>query len=146
MSRVYEPLAHNSAFLALVEEVCAALTASGRPEGVPVGNCSGEGLTAPYAVFYPLGATGFDGSLSPDDLDSDVSPSTQITFIGETPEQVQWLQGKVRAGVVGKQLVVAGRELGVIRLRDEQPARRDDNVNPFVYWSADQYGCFSTPA
>jgi hypothetical protein len=137
----YSPLDHTNAIIAAIEAL-----------GVTVGDGGGDqdgsvqtDLTPPYAVVYALGST-FAGSMATDDLDSDAWPTTQVTFVGVGREQVQWLQNKVRVGLVGQRLTVANRALGIVRLHMELPAGRDTTVTPYLWWAVDQYRCYSTPA
>lgn len=136
---VYSSRLHTSAFVAAVEALGVTTGDGGGDAQGPVQ----KDLTLPYAVVHAVGSS-FDGPMG--DLDADAFAITQVTFCGETREQAQWLQDKVRSGLVGTVLTVAGRSLGTVRMHMERPAGRDTTVTPYVWWAVDQYRVFSTPS
>jgi hypothetical protein len=102
--------------------------------------------TLPYCIVYPLGAVQLDGSLEAGDEQNDVWPAWQVTSIGSTREQAEWLQDKVRAGLLGTYLTVAGRRVGPVRLDEAQAAQRDTDVTPYAYYAVDRFRLLSTPS
>lgn len=128
---------HNDAMLAAVTAAAA---------GFAVGDAvKPDGTALPYAVVYPLGSPTFDGSLAVSDLDDDAWPTTQVTFVGVSRQQVDGLRDRVRA-LLGTYVVVEGRRVGPIRLHDERPIERDDDVTPPLLYAVDRYRPFSTSA
>jgi hypothetical protein len=140
---------HNAAILAAVQAICTSLSPIRYVgDGDVPAEVKTEGVvtTYPYAVIYPLGASTFDGSMASDDLDSDAFPTTQVTFVGVSREQSDWLRDQVRAGLVGTHVVVQDRKVGPVRLHAELPSSKDTTVTPYVFWCVDHYRAFSTPA
>ena len=80
------------------------------------------------------------------DLDADAWPTVQVTFVGDSREQVDSLRDDVRAAVLGTFLDVDGRRVGPVRLHDERPVERDDDVTPPLLYAIDRYRTYSTPA
>lgn len=130
---VYASRLHSDAFLAAVSAIWPRVGDASAPADV----------TLPYAVVYPLDAA-FDGSMS--DLDADADPITQITYVGATREQAQWLRDKVRTDLLGQFLVVSGRRVGPVRIQAERPVLQDRDVTPHLMYAIDRYRAWSTPA
>lgn len=131
---------HNNAML-------AAIRAAGHPAAPRTGDSvRPDDRALPYAVMYPLGSSVFDGSHAAQDLDSDAWPVTQVTFVGESREQVDDLRDAVRAAVLGTYLTVAGRRVGPVRLHDERGVDKDDDTTPPLLFAVDRYRAYSTPA
>ena len=105
---------------------------------VPVGG-------PPYAVLYPLGGAGYDGSLHAQDLDEDAWPTWQVTTVGVSPEQAEGVRDAIRAAVLGQTLTVASSRLGPVRLLDEQGVTIDHDVTPPLFYAIDRYRAYSTP-
>lgn len=127
---------HSNAMLALLTSAWDRMGDATKPDDT----------TLPYAVMYPLGSSVFDGSHADGDLDSDAWPVTQVTYVGESRDQVDQVRDVVRAAVLGNYLTVAGRRVGPIRLDDERPIDRDDDVNPPLLYAIDRFKAYSTPA
>lgn len=137
----YDPRTHTNAIIAAIKALGVTVGDGGGDQDGPLQ----KDLTAPYAVVYTLPAT-LDGSMAVDDLDGDAWPTVQVTFVGQGREQAQWLQAKVRDGLLGSVLVVDGRTCGPIRLHAERTPGRDTTVTPYIWWAIDQYRYLSSPA
>lgn len=136
----YDPRTHTDAIIEAIKALGVTVGDGGGDQDGPVQ----KDLTLPYAVVYTLGSGGFDGPM--DHLDDDAWPTYQVTFCGQSREQAQWLQAKVRDGLVGTRLVVEGSKCGPIRMHAERTPGRDTTVTPYVWWAIDQYRYSSTPA
>ncbi|MEV4557200.1 hypothetical protein AB0K51_09395 [Kitasatospora sp. NPDC049285] len=90
--------------------VQAALVAStGRSCGygaAPLAADKPTGNTIPYCVLYPLGGTSGDGPPF-GDADGDARMIYQVTSIGTTAEQAEWMADKVRTALLGRTSVGA---------------------------------------
>jgi hypothetical protein len=120
-----------------------AVLATLRAAGVTVGNASGAGLTSPYCVLYTdVGA--LDGPLG--DRFADLTQTLFVHGIGTGPEQAQWEADKARVALLTMPITVAGRAVLSITHVTSQPARRDDAVQPPLFYAVDQYRLATTPA
>lgn len=104
----------------------------------------GEDLFEPYMVLYPL-TPEFDGSLADDD-DADIE--YQVTCVGETREQAEWVADAAIAALVRQTVTIAGRAMRApIRLvAGSAGARRDDDVLPSVFYATPRFSLYTTPA
>lgn len=102
-----------------------------------------DDATLPYAVLYPAGAGPLSGPVS--DPFADSSPLFQITCVGRTREQTQWLADKLRPVALGP-LSITGRKVMQPYLETSQPVRRDDSSSPPLFYAADQVRLPTTPA
>jgi hypothetical protein len=137
----YASRPHSSAFLAAARALWPNSVTGAR-----VGDAIAPAdTTLPYAIAYPLGSATFDGSLDTADLDGDAWPLWQITSVGGTREQAEFLRDKFRA-LLGTYLTVAGRRVGPIRLDDEQAVQIDKDVTPHLFYAVDRLRLYSTPS
>ena len=143
---------HNDAVFAAVQAICEALSPvryagdSDVPSQVKDSKGVVDPAKMPYAVVYPLGSSSFDGSMALDDLDSDAFPTSQVTFVGASREQADWLRDQVRPQILGTYLTISDRKVGPVRLHAETPSDKDTTVTPYLFWCVDQYRAFSTPS
>lgn len=100
-------------------------------------------LTLPYAVLYPFGVGPLSGPVS--DSHADADSTVQLTCIGSTREQAEWLADKLRPTALGP-LTVTGRKVMQSLLETSQPVRRDDDVQPPLFVAVDQYRFLTTPS
>lgn len=129
--------------------------ASGRPETNAllaallvahprVGDAVAPGdTTTPYAVLYPAGSGSLIGSVR--NPHEDRPGLYQITCVGLHRQEAEWLAEKLRAVALGP-LSIAGRRVLQASLETSQPVRRDDSTSPPLYYCADQYRLWTTPA
>jgi hypothetical protein len=108
-------------------------------QGVP-----GTAKFKPYRVVYPLAGGMFDGPLGcPDD---DASLTWQVTCVGATRSQCEWVADETNEILIGQPLTVAGRFIS--RVWADMAgggARRDDTVQPPVFIATPRYRVESTP-
>ncbi len=103
----------------LTDDVHAALDAA----GLTVGRSTGEGLTAPFVVVYPL-IQSRDGSLS--DAFSDVTKFYEARCVGVGEEQAEWLADEVEAALHVSALVLT-------ELTRSGLSRDDDTAAPPLF-------------
>jgi hypothetical protein len=139
---------HTNAVVATLETAVAATIAV-------VGDAYKPGVTgwqgepghsqfAPYMIVYPLGG-GFDGTIG--DPDDDASLQWQVTCVGETREQAEWVTDLAIAALVGQPLAIAGRYVPRVELDDAAGGvRPDDSVQPPVFIATPRFTAWSTPA
>jgi hypothetical protein len=70
----------------------------------------------------------------------------QTTCVGLTTEQAHFYAGLIRERVEEKRPVITGQQTGLIRNEFTQPARRDGDVTPPVFYAVDGWSFTSTPA
>lgn len=98
----------------------------------------------PFAVVYPDSGvlTAGERTLAnngPNEL------RFQITSVGQTPDQAQWVADKTSAAVLGGIPTVVGRRVWPTVEEGSQPLRRDDTSTPLFFATA-QYLTRSDPA
>lgn len=139
-----DPRTHNDAFVALVQSAGVVVGDATAPTvdhgwaGTP-----GQSDFVPYCIVYPL-TQGFDGSLGCPDVDSTLA--WQVTCVGSTREQCDWVKGKVDSVVVGAQLVVNSRFVPRIYAEGGTGTRRDDTVQPPVFIATPRYTAMTFPS
>lgn len=74
----------------LTQSLIDTLTAG----GLTVGDATGEGLTPPFVVVYPIAGETFDGTVG--DTWSEVDKPFQPTCVGADRWQAEWLADRVR--------------------------------------------------
>jgi hypothetical protein len=119
-----------------------ALLAALRAAHPSVGHATGAGLTAPYAVLYPAGTGPLGGPVG--DPHADADSTAQLTCVGATAEQAEWLADLLRPVLLGP-LTITGRRLMQSWLETSQPVRRDDDVTPALFYAVDQARYLTTP-
>lgn len=104
----------------------------------------GDSEFRPYCIVYPLPGGLFDGPLGcPDD---DASLVWQVTCVGATRGQCEWVADQVAAVLIGQTLNVANRF--IFRIWADMAGggvRRDDTVQPPVFIATPRYRVDSTP-
>ena len=94
-------------------------------------------VTVPYAVVYPQDETDVPSTLAdPHDL---TEFEWLVTSVGDTADQVLWMQQKVRAALLGWQPVVAGMTCGFVMRDGGQGVGRDDAAQPPKFTAADRF-------
>jgi hypothetical protein len=125
------------------DAVIALLEAVGLTVGDAVGETeTGTKLTAPYVVVYP-GSAMFDGPVH--GQDDDASGLYQLTCVGSARQQAEWVRDEARDAFTT--LTLADRELTQPpELEFSQGVRRDNDVEPPLFYAVDLYRVRSTPA
>lgn len=99
-------------------------------------------LTFPYAVVYPVGDT--PGSTSVGDPTETVVYEFQVTTVGSTAEQAEWMQTQCRTALLGWTPTVTGRSFTPVNKASGLGTRRDDNVQPAQFYTVDRYELFAS--
>lgn len=103
----------------------------------------GEQLFTPYMILYPAFGT-FDGTIGAPSDDADLE--YQITCVGETRVQAEWVADAAIAALVEQTVTVTGRSSNQrITLVDAGAARRDDAVLPSVFFATPRIAIYTTP-
>lgn len=98
-------------------------------------------LTLPYAVVYHRSENIDDiGTLSDPTVVAELE--WQVTSVGETREQAQWMSYKVRQALNGFKPVVSGMSFSPIILDGDSPVTRDDDVQPPKFYAVDIFTTF----
>lgn len=129
-----------SAFTAtrtLTDDVIAALQA----EGLTVGDATGEGLSEPYVVVFPIQGT-LTGTMG--NPYEDGRQAVQITSVGVSRRQAEWARDKARAVMLAG-FPVTGTTLQLVHLDIDSGVRRDDDVEPPVFIATERFRLFTTP-
>lgn len=98
--------------------------------------------TLPYAVVYPQTDELSEGALSnPTQI---LVWSFQVTCVGETAVQAQWMQHKVRQALHGWTPTVAGLGTTPIELAEGSGLLRDDDPLPVRFYSTDRFTAYTS--
>ena len=99
-------------------------------------------LTTPYAVVYPIDEFGDGTSLG--DAHETVVYEFQVSSVGDTAEQAEWMQNQVRSALLGWTPSVSGRSLNPVEKAGSQGTVRSDNVQPPVFTAIDTFTVFTS--
>jgi hypothetical protein len=129
------------------DAVVAVLEAAGLSVGRGTRNSSADGsgteLAPPCVVVYPILGGSRTGPL--DDYVKHAQLIYQITCVGETQAQTEWVRDKTEVLLDG--ITVTGRHLDVVRHDfGSSDARRDGNAEPAVFVAMPRYRVSSSPA
>lgn len=108
--------------------------------GLTVGDGTAAGLTAPYAVVYALNPE-FFGSLENPFEDGDLV--YQVTCVGKTREQAEWVVDKAMALLDG--FTVTGRSIAYVSVDGGPGTRPDYDVTPALFYSTPRFTIKTTP-
>lgn len=115
------------------------LLTTGRPVGEAV-KPAAAGL--PYAVIYPMTDVSNAGPLN-DPTQVSVY-QWQVTCVGQTMEQAQWMQHKVRSVLLGWIPTVSGIGTTPVDLAAGSGVTRDDDVSPPQFYTTDSYRLYTS--
>lgn len=110
-------------------------------EGLAVGDADAKGLAAPYVVVYPIPGRVF-GTLENPHEDADLV--YQVTCVGSTREQAEWLIDEVMVLLQG--VNVAGRSISYIDIDGIPAVEPDRDVSPPVFYGTPRFTLRSTPS
>lgn len=96
-----------------------------------------------WAVLYPLAAE-FDGPIADDA--ADLTYNFQVTAVGETVEKAEWVADLARTALLTTDLTVSGRHCDPTSPTGGSGVQRDDDINPPLYYRADTYTTYTSPA
>lgn len=77
-----------------------------------VGDATGQGLTAPYVVVWPIAGETYDGTIGPGNTWTEIDKPFQPTCVGSTREQAEWLADKVRDLLTAENATYRARPIG----------------------------------
>ena len=98
--------------------------------------------TTPYAVVYPI--TEFGDGTSLGDAHETVVYEFQVSCVGDTAEQAEWMVNQVRTALLGWTPTVSGRSFNPVEKSGQLGTTRDDSVQPPVFTAADTYTVFTS--
>lgn len=111
--------------------------------GWPGGDTTGDFV--PYTVLYQGITMLVDGSMA--DRFADTIQEYQFTSVGITRASASVIADRVRAAVLNAALDIPDRKLQCPPSWERgQPATRDDDVTPALFYVIDQYSIATTPA
>jgi hypothetical protein len=121
--------------------ICARLAGTGRPVGKAE---APKGIDPPFLVVYPLAGGSFDGVL--DDIEADVVWPFQITCVAELAGEALLLVDEARRALTVEPIEVPGRRTCWVHA-DGGPAgaRRDDTVQPSLFYATPRFTLATTP-
>lgn len=108
--------------------------------GLTVGDGDASGLTAPYAVVYTIDPN-YYGTLDNPYENADIV--YQVTCVGKTREQAEWVQDKAMVLLDGFE--VDGRHIAHVRPDGGPGVRPDRDVTPPVFFSTPRFTVKTTP-
>lgn len=140
MTTVPQLRPHTTAVATLLGSVL-----SGQSPPVPLGiGRKPENATSDWwAVLYPL-APDFDGPVG--DYAADLTYPFQVTSVGTTVEQAEWVADLCRGVLLGAPLTISGRTADLTMPTGGTPVQRDDDITPPVFYRADTYTVYTSPA
>jgi hypothetical protein len=98
-----------------------------------------------YAVVYPGSTALREGTAA--DPNADADQTVQVTYVGKTAQQADTARDLARAAVLASgAIAVTGRTVWPVELTDSTVVRRDDTVQPPLWYAVDRYTTHTTPA
>ena len=136
-----DPRTHTDAVVAALVAAGLVVGDGGSPPD-PFGwaGTPGQSQFHAYAIVYPLGQV-FDGTLGCPDVDSDLR--WQVTCVGASREQAEWVQHQTQTALIGAVLTVAGRSVPRVRPDGGAGVRRDDTTQPPLFLSTPRFAAQS---
>lgn len=133
------------AVLALLRaETGLAIGDAQRPDGAGFPGDDTTAAFVPYAVLYPGVTIDIDGSEA--DPNADTVDEYQVTGVGVTRAQAQFVLDRCRTAMLQSVLVVPGRHVNLVELSQSREVDRDDDVVPPLFYGVDLYSINTTPA
>lgn len=105
------------------------------PAGVPAG--------AGWAVVYPLTGGLADGTM--DNPNDDASVLYQITSVGRTAEQAEWVMDTSRVAILSGTYALNDRKVLLVTVDMFGGVERDDDVQPPLFYAKDRYRFLTGP-
>jgi len=139
-----DPRTHDNALVAALVAAELVVGDGGDPteafgwQGTPGGS-----QFVPYVIVHPLVQT-FDGGLGCPDVDSDLG--WQVTCVGATREQCDWVRHEVNTALIGQALTVTGRSVTRVRADGGAGTRRDDTTQPPLFIATPRFAALSVGA
>lgn len=124
------------------DAIIAKLLAEVAGTEVTIGDGDAEGLKPPYMVVYSIQGGEMSGSLERPFEDADLV--YQVTCVGETREQAEWVADRAMSLLEG--FVVTDRNIALVSPEGGPGTRVDRDVDPPVFISTPRFTVKSTPA
>lgn len=135
---------HTNAVLATLQATNVLVGDAVKPSGAGWTNNNPAGVFTPYMVLHRLLGT-FDGPIAAPDVDAELE--YQVTCVGATRDQAEWVADKAITALVGQTVAAASRSLlQRIYLTDAGMSRRDDTVQPPVFYATPRFLIYTTPS
>jgi hypothetical protein len=116
----------------------AIVSRLGTSTGRPIGDAGEPSDTStPYAIVYPLIDEPHDGPL--DDPTQVVDDAFQVTCVGVSRQQAQWMQKQVRDALLGWTPTVSGFGTFPVQLLSGSGTSRDTEVSPPLHFTSDRF-------
>lgn len=96
-----------------------------------------------YAVVFAGQTTPGEGTAA--DPGQDALQGWQVTSYGATSDQADAIRDRCRQKLLSTRLVVTGRHCDPTQLAVGQNTVPDKDVNPTIYFAADQFTAYTTP-
>lgn len=123
------------------DAVITALATTGKQIGDGVAPAA---AVFPYAVVTPLADVGYSGPIN--DGQADVEMAWQVTAVGQTRSQAQWMQDACRDALINGSLSISGRTVMTIDLSGGSGVERDDDFQPPLFYAVDIFEIMLTPS
>ena len=100
-------------------------------------------ITRPYSVLYPLDDTDRDGDM----IDTQRTSwfDFQVTVVGDTREQAEWLADDLRDSMLAADLTPSGFRMYPFERVVTNQTERDDDIQPPVFYTIFIVRGFVTP-
>jgi hypothetical protein len=120
----------------------AAIVARLAALGLAVGDGEAPHVAPPYTVVYPITGGASYGTLGAPDDDAELV--YQVTCVGTTRLQAEWLEDKTMGLLAG--FTVTGRSIARVDIENYGGVFRDDSKSPPLYSAVPRFRVYSTPA
>lgn len=110
--------------------------------GLTVGDAVAPDASPPYVVVYPIAGGGTSGTLAAPDDDAELI--FQVTCVGVSREQAEWLADKALSLLTS--VTVTGRSVPRVSLDSFGGVVRDDTATPTLWTAFPRFRLYSTPA
>lgn len=97
-----------------------------------------------YAVVYAGQTSPGEGTVAAPAADG--VQGWQVSSFGATAGQADAIRDRCRLALAGLRLTVTGRYCGLTELADGQATRPDKDVTPPVFFAADRFTAYTSPA
>lgn len=101
----------------------------------------------PYANVQSIGDADREASFAELLTEGDLISEIQVTSVGESRKQAQWMSDRIRESFIAANLTGwTGRTIQLVELDSGNEVERDDDIQPPLFYAVDSYLVYSTPA
>ena len=134
----------TDAIVALLEGESLSVGDGKKPPDAGWQGDPGTSSFVPYVNVHPLSGGVTDGTIT--DPDDDADSLYQLTCVGGTREQAEWISDKARTAMLQPQaLSVPGRTINRVGVDMLGGVRQDNSVEPVVFMGIDHFRVQSVP-